>query len=270
MKKCMWLNYLLVCVFLGLFTACSDDDNEDNNENYTQDGIIQISTNGSRVDDFYVYTYHEGEILSIDWGDGRSSRYYTLYSEDEDWGSIFEPEETKHDYSHSHQHLITIKGNIKMLIYEDYGISYVDASKCPQVQVLWFERRIDSLLNVNGCSALRELNCESGDLTTLDLSGCTALSYLNCAYNDLVSLNISDCKALVELDCSYNELTSLSLPKSNTLHCIDISGNELNDTALNAIYNSLPTVSNGQIRIYSNPGEGNYSIAEGKGWNVER
>lgn len=246
----------LVAFATIMCVSCSDDDNDtddpNNPGNSSQSGTIKVGLD-SDIDELYVYSHHEGETIDIEWGDGRSSSYITVCADDEDWGTIYDAGEIKHDYSFYYEYssynepcMATIRGNIQMLICND-DVKFIDASQCPQVQVLWFESGIDSLLNVNGCSALRELNCEDGDLITLDLSGCTALSYL---------------------DCSRNKLTSLSLPKNSLLKHIDISSNELDDNALNAIYQNLPTDTEGTIYISGNPGKGNRSIAEQKGWKV--
>lgn len=238
----------IVCV------SCSDDDNDTDDPNnsgtYFQSGTIKFIPHGD-VENLYAYTYHEGETIDIDWGDGRSSSYTTVCAEGEEWGTVYEPGKIKHDYSYynyeENQYIVTIKGNIQMLLW-DNDIKFIDASQCPGLKVIWFDHYdgCDSLI-VNGCTALRELACEYGNLTTLDLDGCSSLSYL---------------------DCSSNHLTSLSLPKNSLLKHIDISSNKLDDNALNAIYQNLPTDTKGTIYISGNPGKGNRSIAEQKGWKV--
>lgn len=249
-----------IFMFLVAFTtivcvSCSDDDNDTDDPNnpgkYFQSGTIKIISEYD-FDKLYVYSYHEGETIDIDWGDGRSSSYITVCADDEDWGTIYEAGPIKHDYSSYNDvlHMSAIKGNIQMLIYDDDYVKFIDASQCPGLKVLWlkshYRNDCDSLV-VSKCTALRELNCEGGNLTTLNLEDCMSLSYLN---------------------CSYNELTSLSLPKNSLLKYIDVSSNELDDSALNTIYNSLPTDTEGIIYISGNPGEGNRSIAEQKGWKV--
>lgn len=246
----------IVCV------SCSDADNDTDDPNnpgkYFQSGTIKVGLDRD-IDELYVYSHHEGETIDIDWGDGRSSSYITVCADDEDWGTIYDAGEIKHDYSfyyeyssYNEPYMATIKGNIQMLICND-DVKFIDASQCPQVQVLWVDDNAscDSLI-VSGCAALRELKCTNsiygdGKLTTLDLNGCSSLSYL---------------------DCSNNYLTSLSLPKNSLLKHIDISSNKLDDNALNAIYQNLPTDTKGTIYISGNPGKGNRSIAEQKGWKV--
>lgn len=251
----------LVAFATIVFVSCTDDDNDTDDPNnsgtYFQSGTIKFIPHGD-VENLYAYTYHEGETIDIDWGDGRSSSYTTVCAEGEEWGTVYEPGKIKHDYSYynyeENQYIVTIKGNIQMLLW-DNDIKFIDASQCPQVQVLWFDDNAscDSLI-VSGCIALRELECvghkyEYGrySLTTINLKDCSALSYLN---------------------CSYNELTSLPLPKNSILKHIDVRSNELDDSALNTIYSSLPTDTEGIIYISGNPGEGNRSIAEQKGWKV--
>lgn len=133
-----------------------------------------------------------------------------------------------------------------MIIYNEH-IKFLDASQCPGLEVLWAEDYGCDSLNLSGCTSLRELNCEDGNLTKLDIDDCSSLSYLN---------------------CHSNNLTSLSLPKNNVLKFINIGYNKLDDTALNTLYHSLPTVTEGKLIIYGNPGKGDPSIAEKKGWTV--
>lgn len=249
----------LVAFATIVFVSCTDDDNDTDDPNnpgkYFQSGTIKIISKYN-FNELYVYSYHEGETIDIEWGDGRSSSYITVCANDEDWGTIYETGQIKHDYSSYDDglYMSAIKGNIQMLICND-NVKLIDASQCPGLKVLWVDDNAscDSLI-VSGCIALRELECEGR-------------KYEYGRYS-LTMLNLKDCSALSYLNCSYNELTSLSLPKNSILKHIDVRSNELDDSALNTIYSSLPTDTEGIIYISGNPGEGNRSIAEQKGWKV--
>ena len=127
-------------------------------------------------------------------------------------------------------------------------------------------------LNVTGCAALEALYCNENQLTSLDVNGYTALVDLWCSSNKLESLNVSGCTSLSELTCGNNQLTSLDLsncPALTYLECID---DQLTNTALNTVFEMLPSVTEGEIYVLRNPGSStcNPSIAEAKGWTVYR
>lgn len=245
---------LLVAFATMLCVSCSDDDNltdltDDTNEtgDNSPSGTIKMTVAADDLDDLYVYTYHEGDIVDVDWGDGRKSSYTTVCAEDDEWGTIYDSGELKHSYHYSSdgQYIATIKGNIKMIIYNEH-IKFIDASQCPGLEVLWADLSggCDSI-NLNGCTSLRELSCGSGNLTKLDIDDCSSLSYLS---------------------CYSNNLTSLSIPKNNVLKFINLGYNKLDDIALNTLYHSLPTVTEGKLLVFHNLGKGDPSIAEKKGW----
>ena len=66
-------------------------------------------------------------------------------------------------------------------------------------------------LNVQGCTALQELSCNSNQLTSLDVQGLSNLKWLNCDTNQLTSLNVQGCPALNRLYCHNNKLSAQAL-----------------------------------------------------------
>jgi Leucine-rich repeat (LRR) protein len=111
-------------------------------------------------------------------------------------------------------------------------------------------------LYIKNAPALKTLRCvysnddhNYGQLTSLDASNCPALTYLNCGSNQLTSLDVSKCPALTYLYCRSTQLTA---------------------SALNSLFESLPTISSGYIRIGGDPGasECDETIATKKGWQV--
>lgn len=231
MNKILLLVLSILAIVLG---ACSEDDKDPLN-NDGSEGMITMVTNKDKVGDIWIYSFKEGETITIDWGDGTTEEVRKTKSDyDEEEGfSGYETGELKHTYSNSNLHTITIKGNIKTLDCGDnvYNLISLDVSKCP---------------------ALRELYCAYNNLTTLDVSKCTALTELVCFANQLTSLNVSGCIALTELDCSNNNFS---------------------EKAMNDIYNALPVVDKGKLYcgIRNDNGYsliGDYSIAENKGWEI--
>lgn len=95
-----------------------------------------------------VFSFKEGEIITVDWGDGTMEDFKT-YADDSYGDFIGWKVNLKHIYSNINWHKITIKGSIKEL---DCG--YNDLTS----------------LDVRECTALTYLSCSGNNLTSLD--GC--------------------------------------------------------------------------------------------------
>ncbi len=104
----------------------------------------------------------------------------------------------------------------------------------------------------------------------------TALTGLWCYNNLLTSLDVSKNTALTELVCYGNQLTSLDLSKNTALQLLGCFGNQIKGEQMQALVNSLPTVTNGTFYVIDtkNSNEQNVctkekvAIAKGKGWTV--
>ena len=155
-----------------------------------------------------------------------------------------------------------------------YGnhIETLDVSGVPLLTTLVCSSNYITSLNVSKNAELRYLICSSNQLTSLDLSNNTKLERLECGGNQLTSLDISKNTALTELSCSGNQIASLDasgLTVLTKLDCtlsqieeLNVSGctslteiscfyNKIKDKAMDAFIASLPTVSNGIIKIFS-------------------
>ena len=112
-------------------------------------------------------------------------------------------------------------------------------------------RSIKSLQGIEYFTALATLYCHGNQLTSLDVSGCTTLTNLYCYNNQLTSLDVSGCTALTNLECYNNQITS---------------------TGMGVLVRSLPTVSNGTMRVIAYKNEQNVmtttqvAAAKAKGW----
>ena len=248
MRKLFYLFMVAMCA--TMFTACSKDDDknplDDNGGNGAKKGMITMIAESDEIG-VDIETFNEGDIITIDWGDGTVEEFKSV-EEYDDWDEDGEDEihyvisiDIKHEYSNRNPHIVTIKGKIKYLDcgYKKYNnLTSLDVSKCP---------------------ALTDLGCGGNKLTSLDISKNTALTRLYCNENNLTSLDVSKNIALTWLVCENNNLTS---------------------SALNQIFRDLPqgkTWTDGygrteqsSIIIYRNPGSEtcDKSIAENKGWNV--
>ena len=255
MKKLFYLFMVAMCA--TMFLACSDDDDKDplDDDGEGKEGVITMTTEKTYIH-LYVATFNEGDIITIDWGDGdpeefKSFKVYKDWDEDgeDEIHYVLSTDDIEHKYSNKNPHIVTIKGNIKRL---DCGYNNLTS------------------LDVSKNTALTELNCSGNNLTSLDVSKNTALTDLFCRENNLTSLNVSGCTALTELDCYDNNLTSLNVSGCTALTDLSCGRNNLTSAALNQIFRDLPQVTSGTIYMNSNPGTEtcDKSIAKNKGWNV--
>ena len=94
-------------------------------------------------------------------------------------------------------------------------------------------------LNVQGLTALQELDCNNNDqLATLGVQGLTALQVLDCSGNQLKTLNVQGLTALQKLNCSANKLPELNVQGCTSLQvlrCYDNKLSELNVQGLTAL-----------------------------------
>lgn len=233
---------LLVAIAAMVFVSCSKDDDDENLLN-NEEGVVTMVTQAKEIlntgynDDFCVYSFDEGDIITIDWGDGKQEEFKTVVEDGSDEFYEYWTDLLAHSYLSEGPHTITIKGKIKeVACVRSSDLTSIDVSKCP---------------------ALTGLFCWGNDISFLDISKNTALTRLWCDNNNLTSLDVSKNTALQEIECQGNELTSTALNKIFT----DLPKGKLIE---NSDYDQS------FIRVMNNPGSEtcNKSIAENKGWIV--
>ena len=127
-------------------------------------------------------------------------------------------------------------------------------------------------LDISKNTALKRLESYNNQLTSLDISGCTVLTESGCFNNKLTSLDVSGCAALTTLDCSNNQLNKLDVSGCTALTGLSCCSNQIKGAAMDALVESLPTVSKGSILVINNENEGNVmtttqvAAAKAKGW----
>jgi len=269
----------MVAMCATMFTACSDDDDKDplDDDGEGKEGVITMTLEETYIH-LGVETFNEGEIITIDWGDGNVEEFksFKVYKdwdedgEDEIHYVLSTDDDIEHEYSNKNPHIVTIKGNIKGLNCYYNNLTSLNVSGCTALTDLNCSRNDLTSLDVSKNTKLTELDCGYNNLISLDVSKNTALILLDCYYNNLTSLNVSGCTALTDLSCSGNNLTSLDVSKNTALTYLSCSSNNLTSAALNQIFRDLPQVTSGTISIYGNPGTEtcDKSIAENKGWRV--
>ena len=108
----------------------------------------------------------------------------------------------------------------------------------------------------------------------MDVSQNTALQTLSCSTNQLTTLDVSNNTALRYLYCYDNQLTVLDLSKNSMLMYLWCHQNQFKGAEMDALVESLPTVSNGNMYVIYSEDEENVmttaqvSAANAKGWIV--
>jgi len=127
-------------------------------------------------------------------------------------------------------------------------------------------------LYVSNNKSLEQISCFNNQLTSLDASGCSSLDHLGCYDNQLTTLNLSGCSALKELRCYNNLLTTLDLSDNTSLTKLYCIQNQIKGTGMDALVESLPTVSEGSLVVIYSKKEQNVmtttqvATAKAKGW----
>ena len=127
-------------------------------------------------------------------------------------------------------------------------------------------------LHVSNNKSLESITCFHNQLTSLDVSGCSALKTLSCSYNQLTTLDLSGCFALEELGCNDNQLTTLDLSENTALTTLFCYQNQIKGAGMDALVESLPSVSKGSLNIMYFVDEQNVmtdaqvAAAKAKGW----
>lgn len=112
-------------------------------------------------------------------------------------------------------------------------------------------KEIQSIQGIEYFTALYYLSCNNNQLTSLDVSKCGVLTILVCWNNQLTSLDVSGCKRLTEIYCYQNKIKGKSM---------------------DALIESLPTVSSGKMYVTYYENEQNVmtttqvAAAKTKGW----
>ena len=128
------------------------------------------------------------------------------------------------------------------------SITSLDLSHNPKITELFCnaDRRYSEtvtdrirVLNLKGCTKLRNLSCYYQLLASLNLSDCVSLTELDLSNNVLLGLDLSRNIKLSKLDCRYNKIPSLNLSHNISLTTCEISYNPLNTINVGGVLSSL-------------------------------
>ena len=132
--------------------------------------------------------------------------------------------------------------------------------------------------DVSKNTALTSLDCNNSQLTALDVSQNTELETLRCGNNSLKAIDVSKNTKLKKLECYNNQLTRLDVSGCVELQELNCYLNQIKDAAMDLLVESLPTVSAGNMRVFSTkedwPAEHNVmtttqvAAANAKGWRT--
>ena len=115
---------------------------------------------------------------------------------------------------------------------------------------------------------------EGDDISQEKINATTQIYVSDKSISDLKG--IEHFTALTTLYCDYNQLTTLDVSKNTTLTELYCYNNQIKGAQMDALVNSLPTISSGEFHVFnsSDNSERNVctktqvAIAKSKGWNV--
>ena len=151
-------------------------------------------------------------------------------------------------------------------------LTTLDVTKNPALKYLSCTDNKLTTLHVSNNKSLESITCFHNQLTSLDASGCSSLKTLSCSYNQLTTLDLSGCSALEELGCNDNQLTTLDLSENTALTTLFCYQNQIKGAGMDALVESLPTVSEGSLNVMYFENEQNVmtstqvATAKAKGW----
>jgi len=169
------------------------------------------------------------------------------------------------------------KNTALIKLYCDYNqLTSLDVSKNTALKYLSCPANQLTSLDVSKNTALEVLECNNNQLTSLDVNKNTALKELYCYNNELTTLDVSKNTALTALVCYGNQLTSLDVSKNTALQLLGCFGNQIKGEQMQALVNSLPTVTEGDFWVIDTKSsyeqnvctKDQVAIAKGKGWTV--
>jgi hypothetical protein len=140
-------------------------------------------------------------------------------------------------------------------------------------------------LDLSSDTALHNLYCSNGSLSSLNITGLDSLTTLQCNGNQLSDLDLSSFAALNNLNCSNNSLTSLNVKNGNNtnfsffsatnnpdLHCIQVDDSGWSTTHwtnidAGAVFStdcatvSMPELSESLLSIFPNPATNEITVS---------
>jgi len=161
---------------------------------------------------------------------------------------------------------------LTLLVCSNNLLTTLDVTKNSALTYLTCMDNKLTTLYVSDNKSLKELSCFNNQLTSLDVSGCSALKTLGCRNNQLATLNLSGCSALDYVDCHSNQLETLDLSENTALTTLFCFQNKIKGIGMDALVESLPTVSEGSLNVMYVNNEQNVmtttqvAAAKAKGW----
>ena len=181
---------------------------------------------------------------------------------------------------------------LKMLSLKGNQLTELPAVKMPELKTLMAGNNAFAKLDLTAYAKLQsirlnnckltelfipmsctELHAENNQLTFAgqDFSGYNVLKTLRLSKNKIESFKVTSCGALKELELKQNGLKTLVLGELPALNYVDLRVNLLSSTMLDAVYEALPTVTRGTIKVVNNEeaDKAHGYIATDKGWNID-
>jgi hypothetical protein len=153
------------------------------------------------------------------------------------------------------------------------GISSLDLSNNTELEWLFSGFNQLSALDLSKNTKLQWVGVSGDKFASIDVSMLPDLEVFLCSDNQLTSLDLSKNPKLRQLNCYNNQLTTLDLSNNPNMLSLSCYKNLIRDAGMDALVNSLPTVTNGEMRVFNDEAPtGNemtdvqVAAAKAKGW----
>ena len=272
MKKILKL-MMVACLFMSLFTNCSDKDDDDpiiitsltvDKTSFSVEATasnVQISVLSNK--EWTAKVEADASWLSISPSSGKAdSKLNVDISISANSGTearsatiTITAADKKSEVKVDQKGKVIIPGiEIADAKYKQYLVEAFDTDKDGEISTGEAEavkemnlsgKGVESLSGIEFFVNLESLNCNNNLLTTLDISKNTLLTTFSCDSNKIDSLGLQANTLLKVVSCSSNEMTKIDLSNNKELTDLNCSSNKLK--GLNISSNASPEISSEDI-----------------------
>lgn len=263
MKNCVWFNHLLICALMGLFIACTDEEEEggttDNGSVSDKEIVVKMTVEVSSNET--VEIEFDGEDIDYELSRFSDKKGYTslLFKDYEtipfpknltiNWGDGTETNSTSHQFALRGTYVITLKCKELRILSTDAPVREMDLSQAVDLEYLCFGKGSQAAINTLDLSRnkkLKMLNTSGAEAMFIDVSNNKNLVYFDCNLrvrkDEKLDFSKNTELRYLEIWCleNDNKPSSLNIKGCNELIYLHTYNSSFSDEMANKIYNDLP------------------------------
>lgn len=171
-------------------------------------------------------------------------------------------------------------------------LTSVTLSKLPAVKTMMLSSNKLTQLELSEFASLQSLRVDKNQLSSLafptglkelyaddnllvfdgfTFEGYPTMERLRMNNNRIRTLSVKNCPVLNDVEINANGTSQVKIDNLPALSVLYLKNNQLSATELNAVYDALPTVAKGSVKVEGNEGatKARSGIATNKGWTVD-